>query len=54
MSDDGNIETTPKQKTSKIDSVFNTFYPNDKSKAICIKPFSENFKFAAEDAGAQA
>jgi hypothetical protein len=49
---DGNIQSTPKQKATKIDSVFITFHPNDKSNAICIQHFIDNFKLTAEDAGA--
>jgi hypothetical protein len=33
---DGDIQSTTKQKPTKIDSAFITFHPNDKSKAICI------------------
>jgi hypothetical protein len=38
---------------AKTDSVFITFHPNDKSKAICIRPFISNFRQTAEDPDAQ-
>jgi hypothetical protein len=53
LRDDDDIQSTTKQKTIKIDSVFITFHPNDKSKAICVQPFIKNFKLTAENAGAQ-
>jgi hypothetical protein len=42
--DDVDIQSTTKQNATKIDSVFITFHPNDKSKAICIQSFITNFK----------
>jgi hypothetical protein len=52
LRDDRNIQSTTKKKAIKIDSVFITFHANDKSKAICIQYFIDNFKLAGKDAGA--
>jgi hypothetical protein len=54
LRDDRNIQSTIKQKATKIDFVFITFHANDKSKVICIQYFIDNFKLAREDAGALA
>jgi hypothetical protein len=53
LTDDEDIQSTTKQKATKIDSVFIIFHPNDKSKVICIKPLISNFKLTAEGADAQ-
>jgi hypothetical protein len=53
LRDDEDIQSNTKQKATHIDSVFITFHPNDKSKAICLQTFIKNFKLTAEDAGAQ-
>jgi hypothetical protein len=53
LRDDGCIQSTTMQKATNIDSVFITFHPNDKIKAICVQPFIKNFKLTAEDADAQ-
>jgi hypothetical protein len=44
---DETIQSTTKQKATKIDSVFIIFHPNDKSKTICIQSFISNFKRTA-------
>jgi hypothetical protein len=49
-SDDGNIQSATKQKSTKIYFVFISFQPNDKGKAICVQPFIKEFKLTAEDA----
>jgi hypothetical protein len=36
LRDGGGIKSIAKQKAPKIDSVFITFHPNDKSKAIFL------------------
>jgi hypothetical protein len=48
----GDIQSTTIQKSTKFDFIFITFHPNDKSKAICVQPFIDNFKLTAEYAGA--
>jgi hypothetical protein len=53
LRDDRDIQSTIKQKATKIDSVDITFHPNDNSKVICIQPFLENFKVTTEGADAQ-
>jgi hypothetical protein len=53
LRDDGDIQFTTKQKDTKINSVFITFHPNDKSKTIFIQPLITNFELIAEDVGAR-
>jgi hypothetical protein len=43
LRDGRDLESTTKQKVTKIDYAIITFFPNDKSKALCIYPFIDNF-----------
>jgi hypothetical protein len=49
LRNDGDTQSITKEKATKIDSVFITFHPNDKSRVICTQLFIENFKPTAED-----
>jgi hypothetical protein len=47
----GDISSVTKQAARKIDSLFITFYYHPSAKAVCIKPYIENFKLTDEEAG---
>jgi hypothetical protein len=53
LRDEGDIQSTTKQKATTIDDLFITFHPNEKCKGICVQPFVKNFQLKAEDAGYQ-
>jgi hypothetical protein len=43
------MNSTTKHATTKIDSIFITFHPNEQSKAIFAQPYIKDFKLTTED-----
>jgi hypothetical protein len=45
------ISSVIKQTASKIDSLFITFHPSRSANAICVQPYTKNFKLTVEESG---